>query len=187
MLNNALPPLLKGKTIFFVFAGTLIMTGIVLYTGAPLQTKELPGGIIDLELAKCYKQTQYVIETWKNGAANGMDLIEIAKTNTYLDFLFPLFYAPFLYGFAKRLSKQAKRKNYFYSSLHKFAVAALIAGVLDFLENGGLLLSLFQYGSPMVTLFTLAMSSTKWLLIIVLIALILVALAAKPFYKPPMS
>jgi hypothetical protein len=163
------------------------MMGIVLYTGAPLQTKTLPGGIVELELARSFKQTQYVIETWKNGGTDGMDLIETAKTNTYLDFLFPLFYAPFLYGFAGYLAKHAKRNNYFYSSLHKFAAAALIAGVLDFLENGGMLLSLFQQGSPMVTMFTLAISFIKWLLILVLLTLILVALAAKPFYKPPMS
>jgi hypothetical protein len=183
MLNNALPRLLKGKTIFLLFSGTLIMMGIVLYTGAPLQTKKLPGGIVELELAGSYKKVQYVIETWKNGAANGMNLIGIAKTNTYLDFFFLLFYAPFLYGFARNLAKQAPRKNNFYSLLHKFAMAALIAGVLDILENGGMLLSLFQYGSPMITMFTLAMSSIKWLLILVLISLILVALAAKLYYK----
>lgn len=157
--------------------------GIVLYTGAPLQSNATPGGILELELAGSYKKVQFLLDKWKSGASDGMDLIATAKTNTYLDFLFPLFYAPFLYGFARRLSKQAKRKNYFYSILHKFAEAALIAGVLDFLENGGMLLSLFQYGSPMVTLFTLAMSSIKWLLIIVLIALILVALAAKLYHK----
>jgi len=63
--------------------------------------------------------------------------------------------------------------------LNKFAIASVIAGFLDILENTGMLISLAGNGSERIALFTATFSLIKWLLVIFVLLLIIVGFMVK--------
>jgi hypothetical protein len=140
--------------------GTIIMIVVMTITGATLKTPTTPKGILDLEFAYNTTKVNTVTNTWLyNGK---IDNIKAAKINTYLDFIFLVFYALFLFVACKKIA------NSYTGSFSKIglllAKGALVAGLLDVFENAGMLMSLFGNTTTAIALFTTICSVIKWLL-----------------------
>ncbi|MBK7432419.1 MAG: hypothetical protein IPI66_00080 [Chitinophagaceae bacterium] len=151
---------MKKYLIPFFLTGTLIMMVVMAMTGKPLKNPETPRGILDLEFAYNSVMVDKVVNTW--ASISSVDTIAAAKNNTGLDFLFLLFYAGFLYlaslkiytGFGGAFGKAGKW----------IGRGALLAGVLDILENTGMLMSLNGHISDPVALLTAICATIKWVL-----------------------
>jgi hypothetical protein len=122
-------------------------------TGAPLKTPDTPKGILDLEFAYNTSKAAIVTTAWA-GATIGA-----AKTNTYLDFIFLLFYSLFLFFASDKIARIIKSKA---GTL--IANGALYAGLLDVVENAGMLMTLSGNTSGTTTFLTTACAVIKWAL-----------------------
>ncbi|MEP7110233.1 MAG: hypothetical protein ABI760_19715 [Ferruginibacter sp.] len=146
--------------VLFLFAGTLVMIAVMAKTGATLKTPATPKGILELEFARNAGQASAVVGAWKGiGTA---DNIQAAKINTWLDFVFLLFYSTFLYTLCRLL---ADSFSGFLCITGRFlAKGALVAGLLDTLENAGMLVTLYGHISDDCALLTYILSITKWII-----------------------
>ena len=146
--------------------------------GAALKTAVTPKGIIDLEFAYNSIKTTTVINAWKPD--HSADNMTAAKINTYLDFIFIFFYSLFLFFAGKKTARINNSKTGLL-----IAKGALLAGFLDVLENGGMLMTLSGNSSGAVALFTTTASVIKWTLVLAavvyLIAGIFQLIAKKKF------
>jgi hypothetical protein len=170
--------------IFFAFlvTGTIIMVYVMISTGKTLETAATPLGIIDLEIAPDKASVQHILDVWqKTGKSPGN--IEAAKKNTWLDFLFIIFYAPFLYVCCTKLAAGFKKTSIIARIGKLVAMGIIIEGILDFLENFGMLKSLNGEVSGNIALFTASCSLVKWTLVFIALLYILAALVAKLFIK----
>lgn len=133
-------------------AGMLVVMAIA---GKPLQTDATPFGILHLEFAYRATEVQYVISSWSK-----LGVIPDAIQHTWLDFFFLLGYAPFLAWTSAWLA--ARQKGTWQVVGQYLHYAAWTAGLLDILENAGLLYHL-QF-SPLneVAFFTALVSVVKW-------------------------
>lgn len=151
----------------FIIIGTATMIVVIIKTGATLQPATT-NGILDLELAYSTAKATNVINAWA-----ATDNINAAKTNTWFDFIFIFFYSLFLYNTCNFLSKS------FTSFLNRagrlLAKAAIAAGILDILENMGMLITLNGFISSGITFLTAFFSFIKWMLVIALVLYMLVA------------
>ena len=141
----------------FVTAGTLLMLYVMAQTGAPLKTTATPHGILNLEFAYNSQRAASVTAAWQPG-----NKIEAAIKNTQYDFIFILFYTLFLYlgcrKVAKKYDGRLQKTGLF------FAACAVAAGLLDVLENIGMLATLYGHLSDTISAFTVTCSVIKWML-----------------------
>ena len=141
-------------------------------TGATLKTATTPKGILDLEFAHTSSKAMIVTLAW--APASGIDNISAAKTNTWLDFIFLVFYSLFLFFFCKKIGRISNGN--FRKAGILIAKGALVAGFLDILENAGMLYTLSGNISGSITLFTAACSIVKWGLALLAVLYCLVGL-----------
>lgn len=151
----------------FLITGTAVMIVVMITTGASLKPAT-PNGIIDLELAYNIAKTTQVINAW-----TATHNISIAKANTWLDFIFLFFYSLFIYNTCNYLSK-------FFVSFLKIsgtlvAKGAIAAGVLDVLENIGMLITLNGHINSSITFLTACASFIKWIFVIAAVLYMIVA------------
>ncbi|MBL0357285.1 MAG: hypothetical protein IPP72_10550 [Chitinophagaceae bacterium] len=141
----------------FIAAGTLLMIVVMNKTGAPLKTDATPMGILNLEFAYNSEKATIVVKAWQPD-----NNIDTAKINTQYDFIFLLFYAAFLYLGCKMVAlSYTGRIRSIGSAL---AACAIAAGVLDVLENLGMLATLNGHINDTITLLTVIFSIIKWIL-----------------------
>jgi len=144
---------MKKYWLLFLLIGTAVMIVVMTKTGAPLKTPATPKGILDLEFAYNTTKTTIVTTAWAG------DNISAAKTNTYLDFIFLLFYSLFLFFTSDKIARITKSK------VGKFiANGAIYAGILDIVENAGMLMTLSGNTSDTTALLTTTCSVIKWAL-----------------------
>ena len=173
----------KKTTLYLLLFSTLVMAIVMYVSGAPLKTIETASGILNLEFANTQQKVNNIISVWKNASTTNVDVIAAAKKNTYFDFLFLLYYAFFLYSCCKQLALSLAAKKKFALWLNDAAGLALLAGILDFAENIGMLISLAERGSDNIAFATAAISISKWLLVVTVLLSIITALAAKIFMQ----
>jgi hypothetical protein len=169
----------KKSTLYLLLLATVIMAIVMSISGAPLKTRETPSGIINLEFANTQQKVISILSAWENASTADVDVIAAAKKNTYFDFLFLLYYAFFLYSCCKQLALSLASKKNFSKWLNYFANLALLAGVLDFLENIGMLISLAEIGSDTIAFTTAAISISKWMLVVTVLVAIITGLATR--------
>lgn len=121
----------------FFILGTIAMILVMGKTGKPLKTPSTPAGIVNLEFAYNKKKVDSVFKAWEINTPSSK--INVAKTNTYWDFLFIFFYAGLLYLASKKLSGIYRTGTGFEKAGKRIAVLALNAGLLDVIENGCML------------------------------------------------
>lgn len=157
---------MKKYTIPFFLLGSLVMIYVMAKTGAPLKTPGTPLGILDLEFAYNTAKTNTVIEAW-----TASDNIAAAELNTWLDFLFLFFYSFFLFFASKKIA------GTFQGMIAKtgqfVATGALAAGILDILENIGMLIALNDHVSGSIAFCTTFFSIIKWGLAIIAVLYVL--------------
>lgn len=155
----------------FLAAGSLFMLIVMAQTGATLKTAATPLGILNLEFAYTAEKAFAVIIAWTGLIP--ADNVFAAIINTWLDFIFLLFYALFLYQASKMLA--TKHAGLLSAIGHLLAKGALAAGVLDVFENIGMLLTLNGHISNTVSFLTFLFSIVKWLLALAAVLYILIA------------
>lgn len=124
----------------FFILGTIAMILVMGNTGKPLKTATTPSGILHLEFAYDTVQVNKTLAAWNVNELP--DKMAAAKTNTYWDFLFIFFYAGLMYLSAKKLSGIYREGTGFEKAGKRIALLALVAGLLDIIENGCMLQSL---------------------------------------------
>lgn len=159
------------KYFFSIIAvGSLVMVMVMSKTGATLKTPATPLGILNLEFAYNGAKADIVLNAWQpNEKYNN---IEVAESNTWLDFIFLFFYSLFLYKACKILS------GTYNGNLQKtgllLANGALMAGFLDILENAGMLFTLQGNINNSILLLTTIVSIIKWILALAAVAYLLI-------------
>lgn len=138
------------------------MLVVMAKTGATLKTTATPNGILDLEFAYDKEKTATVLNAWKGFLP--ADNILAAKVNTWLDFIFLCFYSLFLNKVCGMIA--AKHKGFLFLAGKLLAAGSLTAGLLDVLENIGMLASLNGSVSNTVSLLTCIFAIAKWLLVL---------------------
>jgi hypothetical protein len=133
------------------------MIVVMAKTGVTLKTAATPNGILDLEFANTASKAAIVTRAWTPGA---VDNISAAKTNTYLDFIFLVFYSLFLFFAGKKIARISN--STFGKAGLLIAKGALVAGFLDILENAGMLYTLSGHSSGTIALFTAICAMIKW-------------------------
>ncbi len=151
---------MQKYSILFFLIGSLTMAVIVTMQGESLKTKDTPLGVLNLELAFNSANTATVLNAWAPNTS--VDNIAVAKKNTWLDFIFIFFYPIFLFLASKAISRSFG--GWFGRAGKLVAKAAILAGLLDVIENTGMLLSLSGKGSAAIVLCTSVCSSIKWTL-----------------------
>lgn len=129
-------------------------------TGSTLKTPATPKGILELEFAYNAVKATAVMNSWTDPGQ--VDNIPAAKLNTWLDFVFLTCYSLFLFHICQLFA--ASFTGYLYPIGMFLAKGALVAGVLDVLENVGMLVTLHGHVSDGCTLLTFIFSITKWII-----------------------
>ena len=163
---------LKKSTLFFLLTCTGIFLLLMLYTGRSLRTPETPEGILNLEFAYNGKKVNQVLGSWKKYADSTEDIITAAKNNTYLDFIFLFFYSLFLFTCCRQLARSLLHQEVFKKIFFILSACALLTGLLDIIENTGMLVSLNGAGSDAVAKVTTISAGIKWILVLLLIVFI---------------
>jgi hypothetical protein len=153
---------MKKYPLLLLLIGTVIMIIVMTKTGAVLKTAATPKGILDLEFAYDSATTATVITAWQSPGADTYARINAAVNNTYLDFIFLIFYALFLFFTCEKIARLSAGS--FGKMGWLIAKASLLAGGLDVLENTGMLYNLSGNISNSVALFTTTCSVIKWVL-----------------------
>ena len=167
---------MKKLLLPFFCIGTIAMVMVMNKTGAALKTSSTPLGILDLEFAYNAAKTTSIINTWeltKN--------IEVAKINTYWDFLFIFCYAGLLFVACKKIAVNIKGNVA--KAGNAIAKGALFAGFFDVLDNAGMLLTLNNQGSETVAFLTTFFSVIKWGLVIIAVLYLLTGLLVLSYRK----
>ena len=159
---------------------TLIMIWIMLLTGNSLKTPTTPYGIINLEIAANVEKTKEIVQTWDKN-----NTIAAATKNTLYDFIFITCYVSLFYFLLRQVEKQFSSVNLFNKLSRYISYAAVMAGVLDILENIGILKSLSGNITNGITLFTFSTSIIKWILVAVCILWLLFSVAVILFRRKP--
>lgn len=153
---------LKNRRLIILLAGTLLMTVVMTIHGASLKTPGTAKGILNLEFAYNTAQASSVLNAW--AVTNTTNNVFQAKMNTWLDFIYLFFYSQFFFHACQLLASSFNGSIQITGSL--LAKGALIAGMLDILENTGMLLTLNGHLSQYTTLLTFIFSISKWILVI---------------------
>jgi hypothetical protein len=163
---------MKKQLLPFLFVGTMLMIFIMVKTGTTLKTITTPIGILDLEFAYNKTKVTNIIDAWRPNAI--VNNISKAEINTYLDFTFLAFYASFLFFGCKRIAESNKSNTGLL-----IAKGALVAGLLDILENIGMLISLSGNIYSKVAVITTFFASIKFILVIAAVLYTLIGFVKK--------
>lgn len=148
------------------------MIFVMAKTGAVLKIPATPQGILNLEFAYNTAQTNNIINAWQlTGQPNNL---LAAIYNTFYDFIFLFFYAGFLFLACKKTAANLQGPVARAGSI--FARAAILAGILDVLENTGMLLTLHGHTSNIIAFLTVFFSVIKWMLAIIAVLYVLTGL-----------
>jgi hypothetical protein len=149
---------------------TVVMIWVMNKSGNPLKTATTPLGILNLELALTKNETSEIVQQW-----NQQQLIPVAQKNTYYDFIFLISYGALFYFLCRQTAKQFRINTFPRKVSYLLAYAAILAGIMDILENSGMLLSLSGHIGNSITLFTFTASLIKWSLVAGCISWLIIA------------
>ena len=161
----------------FIAIGSLVMVMVMSKTGATLKTPATPLGILNLEFAYNGVKAYTVLSAWQPNEK--IDNIRIARFNTWLDFIFLFFYSLFLYTACKILS--GTYKGVLQKTGLMLANGAIFAGMLDIMENAGMLFTLQGNINNSILSLTTTVSIIKWVLALAALAYLLIFGAAYLF------
>ena len=149
-----------GKYFFPIIAvGSLVMVMVMAKTSTTLKTPATPLGILNLEFAYNSAKAGTVLNAWQPNEK--IDNIEVATFNTWLDFIFLFFYSLFLFIGCKMLS--ANYSGAIQKVGQMMAKGAILAGLLDIVENAGMLFTLHGNINNSILFLTTAVSIIKWI------------------------
>lgn len=180
MYNKGLMPDNKLKYWFIFFLiGTIVFVYIMSTTGSTLFTSKAKHGIVSLELAVDKSAADSIQSEWVSIQHGKYNNAELAITNTKWDFGFLFFYSFLLYVSLKWVAGKNNtgyglRRMAFYA-----APFALLAGMLDVIENAGMLQTLEGKSTEMIVKITYWSSLFKWALLLLLILVLILSFISK--------
>ena len=130
--------------------------------GKSLSTKETPNGILAIEFAKNTAEVNKLLKAWATPLPTGETNIEVAQKQTSFDYLYLIFYSGFLFLLNKYISKNAPSQNKW---LMFAAIAGLLAGVFDIIENYHFMASLSGHATDTIAQITSYSAKLKFTLI----------------------
>ncbi len=172
---------MKKLQIPFFILGTIAMIIVMGKTGKPLKTPLTTAGIVNLEFAYNTVKVDSVFKAWDYGSTSSK--IDIAKANTYWDFLFIFFYAGLLFLWSRHLSDIYRDGTGFNKAGKLFAKLALTAGLLDVIENICMLQSLNGNINNGFALTATICASLKFLFLFITVMYIFVSLPLSAYAK----
>lgn len=146
---------MKKTTIYLLLslAGLIAIFLWMRNQGAPLKTALTPMGILDLEFAWTQEKTESVMLAWRN-------VLDTARMNIYIDFLFLIAYTAFLsLGCTFFAAKTTGKWSAFGNKLSK---TVILAGVFDVAENALMLTSLQGTPNNMTSMITATFAALKF-------------------------
>jgi hypothetical protein len=152
-------------------------------TGKPLKTSATPLGIINLEFANSEAKVNTILTAWAPSPTETIGLINLAKINTYCDFLYLFFYGWLLYNLCRLIYHKLPMLGKFGFLFSRFAI---LAALLDVVENGFMLGVLNGSYSPLGLTLMATVSMIKWAIVAVVVLYCvvgLVGMAKKAIFK----
>ncbi len=167
--------------VFFLFAGTIIMIGLMRWHGNSLtKIPATKAGIVALEFAKTKQRAEEITITWSNAG-----LQQHAINNTRIDFIFIFFYSLFL--FSGNWLFAIKQPSFIKKTTQLIALGGLVAGLLDITENFFLLKMLHFNISNSEATITWWLAAIKFTLVAIAFVSILINAVLLLFRKPKPS
>ena len=182
--------MIKKYSWIFLIAATLLMVYVMTSTGNSLKNPATPLGIINLELAYNAVDVQNILNAWDNDISKNSDVVADAKKNTWLDFIFLMLYSSLFYFLCKKLISFFKPGSFWKRIGNIIALATIATGLLDIVENIGMLKSLNGNVSDNIALLTASCSTVKWVLAFIIITFLITGYCYKIFVlknKAPFS
>lgn len=164
---------------------TVAMILLMRQSGKKLVTDYTPAGIINLELARSKSNVKNILNIWSQKNESTENLIQVAKNNTYLDFLFIACYTSLLFYTVLLVSGKFSKRSQWAQWGRSLTHFCLAAGVLDVFENIGLLFSLNNQVSNNVVLITFSTSLIKWIIIGLVVCYLLLSVFIKAISGNP--
>lgn len=166
-----------------LISGTLVMMVILQQTGKHLINPFTPLGIINLELAPSKTSVKNILNIWSTREDGQVDQIYVAKKNTYIDFVFILFYVTLLFQTTRHYTGTFHKRSFLAGCGRILTPLPFVAGILDIFENIGILMSLNNKISSNVVHLTFTSSLLKWIIVAIVLFYLLVAITMKVFVK----
>jgi len=104
-----------------------------------------------------------MLKSWYQKSVDSWSLLDYARANTYIDFLFIIAYAGLLCSISYHLM-QSERHGFINELLRWCLPMSLLAGFLDVLENGILLFDMHHYQPGHIFYPSMYVSYPKWIL-----------------------
>ena len=154
--------------------GVLTVLFLLYFSATERAAPQGTPGVIELELAFTAERFNSIVDQWAEAGT-----LVVQRRNLWLDLLFPFAYAGLLTGLLGilALSSSGERKL----GLSILVSLPLIAGVLDWIENGLLIWLLGQghYHGPILVFLMSTISLIKWLLLLLSGAVIIYQLVRR--------
>ena len=159
-LTKALERLARWPIV--ALCGVLTALFLLYFSGTE---RAAPGGtprVIELELAFTEERFNGIVDQWSEAGT-----LVVQQRNLWLDLLFPFAYAGLLTGLLGMLALPSSGEPK--AGLSMLVTLPLVAGVLDWIENGLLIWLLGQgpYDGPVLVFLMSTVSLIKWLLLLV--------------------
>ena len=142
--------------------GALTVAFLLFFTGTERGAPDGTPGVIELELAFSEERFNHIVHDWTKAGTLGMQ-----RRNLWFDLLFPFAYATFLCGLLGLLAMRSSDPPR--AGLVVLLMLPLVAGALDWIENGLLIWLLQSMDGQRQLLVTTAsvVASAKWILLLV--------------------
>ncbi len=173
---------MKKKALpLFLFSGTLLLLFTMRWHGEVLtKFPSTKAGIVSLEFAKTKKNVTEILYEWNT--VSSKNIHQHAVTNTAIDFLFIFFYSLFLFYACFWFSI---KQQGLLSKLSRFiSLLALVAGLLDVIENYFLLKMLSHSITDAEVLLTWWIAAVKFSLAGIAVVWILINIPMYFIFKP---
>jgi hypothetical protein len=159
-LTKALTGLARWPIV--ALCGLLTVLFLLYFSATERAAPEGTAGVIELELAFTEARFNGIVDQWAEAGTLG-----VQQRNLWLDLLFPFAYAGLLTGLLGMLALRSSGEPQL--GLSVLVTLPLVAGVLDWIENGLLIWLLGQghYHGPILVFLMSSISLTKWLLLLV--------------------
>jgi hypothetical protein len=161
--------------IILFFIGTIIMLYMMSTSGKPITTDKTPLGILQLEFAYNKGHVNKILDAWKPSATQTEDKIAAARHNTWLDFIFIFCYAGLIYLLCRKLSGIYRDGTSFETAGKKLALAGLLAGCFDMIENICMFQSLSNNVQGWIAAVTTICATIKFCLVLVALGYIFIS------------
>lgn len=128
-------------------AATVGLAVVLTKMGEDLKTPEAPRKVVSLELAATVQRANAILKSWNGKVLDGETALDLAKRSIVVDFPFIVAYSTALGGGCWWAAGILRRRGFPGGNLvRRLAWLQPVAGVLDIVENVGMLEEMDRFG-----------------------------------------